>query len=200
MKKLYWKCAIFVQVLSMVIILLALRRNVLNTLTAAQRHWVYAIPPLSSKPRASRMVFKGIMCFALIVFFVSCRSSSMVQCGSTVVQDSAMLSHVIRSTDTVYQHDSVYRHDSIIYREIVRHDTVYITKEVYRDTHNSSLIARNSAQADTVRVTEYRDRVIEHPPEKYVPKFYKWCTGLMWVMVVLIVLLVVIKWRLKSFS
>ena len=120
----------------------------------------------------------------------------MVQCGSTVVQDSAMLSHVIRSTDTVYQHDSVYRHDSIIYREIVRHDTVYITKEVYRDTHNSALIARNSAQADTVRVTEYRDRVIEHPPERYVPPFYKRCTWTLWILIIGMIGYIVLRWKL----
>ena len=34
-----------------------LRRNALVALTAALRHWATAIPPLSSKPRASRMMF-----------------------------------------------------------------------------------------------------------------------------------------------
>ena len=170
---------------------LFLRRNVLNTLTAAQRHWVYAIPPLSSKPRASRMVFKGIMCFALIVFFVSCRSVSSVQeVRSSEVQK-------FRSVDTIVMRDSVYRHDSVIYRERTIHDTVYITKEIYRDTHNSSLITRNSAQADTVRVVEYQDHIIEHPPERYVPKFYKWSTALFFIFLLLWGVGIFIKLRLK---
>lgn len=103
--------------------------------------------------------------------------------------------HLLHSIDTVVLRDSIYRHDSVVYQEKVVHDTVYITKEVYRDTHNSSLIARNSAQADTVRVVEYRDRVIEHPPERYIPKFYKWCTGLLFALLTLMVA----RWWLKRY-
>jgi hypothetical protein len=112
---------------------------------------------------------------------MSCRSLDSVQeFRSLEVQKS-------RSVDTVLLRDSVYRHDSVIYRERTIHDTVYITKEIYRDTHNSSLIARNSAQADTIHIVEYRDRVIEQPPERYVPRFYKWCTGLLWAIIALAV-------------
>jgi hypothetical protein len=64
-------------------------------------------------------------------------------------------------------------------------DTVYITKEVYRDALNATFKIQNSTKTDTVVVTEYRDRVIEHPPERYVPKFYKWCTGLLLAILVL---------------
>ena len=39
--------------------------------------------------------------------------------------------------DTIYLHDSVFFHDSVVYRERTIHDTVYITKEVYRDALNS---------------------------------------------------------------
>ena len=154
----------------MATILLALRRNVLNTLTAAQRHWVYAIPPLSSKPRASRMVFKGIMCFALIVFFVSCKSVN--PCLSTIHRDS--VAYTIHQTiDTIVMHDSVY------VREVQRGDTVYLTRTEWRDRWRTRLVH------DTVRHTEYVDRVVEKPPERYVPKFYKWCTGLLFALLAL---------------
>ena len=83
--------------------------------------------------------------------------------------------------DTIVQRDSVYRHDSVIYRERTVHDTVYITKEVYRDALNSKFKIQNSTKTDTVVVTEYRDRVIEHPPERYIPPFYKRCTTALWV-------------------
>jgi hypothetical protein len=118
----------------------------------------------------------------------------MVECGSTVVQDSAMLSHVIRSTDTVYQHDSVYRHDSIIYREIVRHDTVYITKEVYRDRLETKGEKLKALNIDTIHDTQYVTQVVEKPPKKYVPGFYKWCTAALWAIGLLAIGYWLLKW------
>lgn len=83
--------------------------------------------------------------------------------------------------------DSVLVRDSIVYRERTIHDTVYITKEVFRDALNSKFLIQNSAKTDTVVVTEYRDKIIEHPPERYVPKFYRWCTVVLWVIIILVV-------------
>ena len=107
-----------------------------------------------------------------------------VSCRSV---DPATLHHATQSyttlhniVDTVVMRDSIFRHDSVIYRERTIHDTVYITKEVYRDQRLSTFDIQHSTKADTVVVTEYRDRVVEHPPERYIPKFYKWCTGLFW--------------------
>ena len=128
MKKLYWTCAIFVQGLSMVIIILV---------------------------------------------SVSCKSVSSVQeFGSSEVQDVQKFS-VARSVDTIYLHDSVF------VREVMRGDTVYLTRTEWRDRWRTRLVH------DTVRHTEYVDRVVEKPPERYVPKFYKWCTGLLWAILVL---------------
>ena len=87
--------------------------------------------------------------------------------------------------------------DSVIYRERTIHDTVYITKEVFRDALNSKFLIQNSAKTDTVVVTEYRDKIIERPPERYVPKFYIWCTMGLWILVILLVGYRVIKWRLR---
>jgi hypothetical protein len=53
------------------------------------------------------------------------------------------------------------------------------------DALNSKFRIQNSTKTDTIVVTEYRDRVIEHPPERYVPKFYKWCTVALWAIVLL---------------
>ena len=162
---------------------LALRRNVLNTLTAAQRHWVYAIPPLSSKPRASRMVFKGIMCFALIVFFVSCKSHDVPRMAQ--MDTDKYESHVLQRVDTVVVRDSVF------VSERQRGDTVYLTRTEWRDRWRTRLVH------DTVRHTEYVDRVIEQPPERYVPKFYKWCTWLFFILLLGTIGYLVIKIRQK---
>ena len=161
----------------MVTILLALRRNVLNTLTAAQRHWVYAIPPLSSKPRASRMVFKGIMCFALIVFFVSCRSVE------AVTSDTHNLSLIAHSS----HHDTVVLRDSVYVREVQRGDTVYLTRVEWRDRWHTRMVH------DTIHETQYIEKIIEKPPEKYIPNFYKHCTIYFWCAIFCILLYIVLR-------
>ena len=158
------------------------RRNWLNTLTATLRHWVYAIPPLSSKPRASRMVFQGIMCFALVGNLMSCRSHE--HC-STVVQNGSELFNVVRSVDTVVVRDSVF------VREVMKGDTVYLTRTEYRDRWRVRVVH------DTVRDTQYITQTIEHPPERYVPKFYRWSAAALYILLGIIILLKLLKYRLK---
>jgi hypothetical protein len=123
---------------------------------------------------------------------VSCKSIEVV--ASSEVQDVQKL----RSVDTVVLRDTVYRHDSVIYRERTVLDTVYITKEVYRDRLHSTLNSQLSTLADTIHIVEYRDRVIEHPPERYVPKFYKWSTALFFILLLILGLGVFIKIKFKS--
>ena len=157
MKKLFWKSRTFV---------LVLRQNGLSTLTAALRHWVHAILPLSSSPRGSRMFFRGIMCFALVAL-VSCKSVDVVT--NAQVQEVQTL----RTVDTVVLHDSIF------IREVMRGDTVYLTRTEWRDRWRTRLVH------DTIRDTQVVEKVIEKPPVRYVPKFYKWCTGLLLAFLVL---------------
>ena len=142
---------------------------------------------LSSKLQASRMFLRGIMCCALVIVCVGCKSVEVV--GRSEVQEVQKC----RSVDTVVVRDSVLVRDSVVQRERTIHDTVYITKEVYRDRLHSTLNSQHSTLADTIHIVEYRDRVIEHPPEKYVPKFYKWCTGLFWAIIAGVILYYVLK-------
>ena len=123
-----------------------------------------------------------ILC-TMCLISVSCRSVVPVTADT---HHSSLIAHNSRH-DTLVVRDTILTRDSVVVRERTIHDTVYITKEVYRDAHHSSLIAHNSTKADTVVVTEWREKVIEHPPERYVPKFYKWCTGLLWAILVLAV-------------
>ena len=188
MKKSSWKSPTFVLALSMGIILLVLRQNVLTRKKSAPRILLAAILPLSSCSRSTRMIFKGIMCYALVFACVSCKSLDLSD-----TYHSSLIAHNSHH-DTVVQRDSVVLHDSVIYRERTVHDTVYITKEVYRDRLEARGERRKAERNDTVVVTEYRDRVIEHPPEKYVPKFYKWCTIILW-----LVLFVLVGYKLMRY-
>ena len=88
---------------------------------------------------------------------------------------------VLRFVDTIYQHDSIF------IREIVRGDTVYLTRTEWRDRWRTQLVH------DTIIHTDSIVRVIEHPPERYVPKFYKWCTIALWAVLALAIGYVCIK-------
>ena len=131
-----------------------------------------------------------ILC-TICLLSVSCKSVEVV--SSSEVQDVQK----VWSEDTILLRDTVFRHDSIIYRERTVRDTVYVTKEVYRDRLEARGERQKAVRTDTVVVTEYRDRVVEHPPERYVPKFYKWCTIALWAVLALAIGYVCIKLKRK---
>ena len=133
------------------------------------------------------MLILSMMC----LMSVSCKSVESVESLKSNVESQEVHDSQLSTFDI--QHSA--RRDSIVYREKVVHDTVYITKEVDRDQRLSTFDIQHSTKADTVVVTEYRDRVIEHPPEKYVPKFYRWCTGLLWAIGLLVIGYWLLKWR-----
>ena len=137
---------------------------------------------------------KRILFVFIIVNLVSCKSHKYCSDALRAVQDSSALFSVARSVDTIYLHDSIYRQDSVIYRERTIHDTVYITKEVYRDSRRLNIESQKSTRRDTIHVVEYRNCVIEHPPERYVPKFYKWCTGLFLAISILLISYYVLRY------
>ena len=116
-----------------------------------------------------------ILCM-MCLMSVSCKSVEPAIVASATSSASA----ATNTHDTIVQRDTVYRHDSVIYRERTIHDTVYVTKEVYRDRLEARGERQKAVRTDTVVVTEYRDHVIEHPPERYVHAFYKWCTIALW--------------------
>ena len=132
----------------------------------------------------------GIILLAL----PSCKSLDPTIVTSATSITSATSTASATTLDSV----TILRHDSVIYRERTIHDTVYITKEVYRDRLHSTLNSQHSTIADTVHIVEYRDRVIEHPPERYVPKFYKWCTIAFWVIGLLAIGYGIVRWRLRQ--
>ena len=78
-------------------------------------------------------------------------------------------------------------HDSVYVREVMRGDTVYLTRTEWRDRWRTRVVH------DTVRHTEYVDRVVEKPPERYVPKFYKYSTIALYLILLLVVIWIIIK-------
>ena len=111
----------------------------------------------------------------------SCRS---VEHCSTVVQNGSELFSIVRSVDTVVVHDSVF------VREMIKGDTFYITRVEWRDRWHTRV------ERDTVVDVRVEKEVVQLPPERYVPKFYKWCTGLFWALLLVSVIVIVLKWKL----
>ena len=135
------------------------------------------------------MLILSMMC----LMSVSCKSLD----PAIVASATSSASTATHTHDTIVQRDTVYRHDSVIYRELTIHDTVYITKEVYRDRLEARGERQKAVRTDTITVTEYRDRVIEHPPERYIPPFYKRCTLFFWLILVTSALYIILKIYLK---
>ena len=125
-----------------------------------------------------------------ILALPSCKSLD----PAIVASATSLASAATHTHDTLILRDTLYRHDSVIYRERTVLDTVYITKEVYRDRLEARGERQKAVRTDTVVVTEWREKVIELPPERYVPKFYKWCTGLLWAIGLLTIGYWLLKW------
>ena len=130
----------------------------------------------------------------ILLALPSCKSLDSVQCTIDSVHHNSVsqLSTVHCQLSTV--------HDSIVYRERIVHDTVFITKEVYRDKQLSTLNSQLSTIADTIHVVEYRDRVVEHPPERYIPPFYKHCTIVLWIIIALGIVYLILRTKIYAFN
>ena len=121
---------------------------------------------------------------------VSCKSASCVESVISEVESQKLNVESQRNIDTIYQHDSIY------IREIQRGDTIYLTRTEWRDRWRTHLVHDTIHNTEYVTNTEYVDRVIEKPPEKYIPKFYKNCTWLFFILLLLLVGIIVFKvWR-----
>lgn len=108
---------------------------------------------------------------SLLFFFllVSCKSVEVV--GRSEVQDVQKF----RSVDTVVVRDSVF------VSEKQRGDTVYLTRVEWRDRW------RTRIERDTVVDVRIEKEVVQLPPERYVPPFYKRCTIALWVIIALVI-------------
>ena len=101
----------------------------------------------------------------IILASVSCSSTKSMP----VVLSNDTTSFIQRSARI----DSIYLHDSVFVSERQRGDTVYLTRTEWRDRW------RTRVERDTVVDVRVKKEVVQLPPERYVPKFYRWCTGLL---------------------
>ena len=108
-------------------------------------------------------------------------------CKSTTVTPTVQRSDTTSFIQKNAQIDTIYLHDSIYIRERQKGDTVYRDRIEYRDRWRVRLVH------DTVIKTDSIVQVIEHPPERYIPPFYKRCTLLFWSVIGLFFLYIVLR-------
>ena len=89
--------------------------------------------------------------------------------------------------------DTIYIRDSVFISERQRGDTVYLTRTEWRDRW------RTRIERDTVVDVRVEKEVVQLPPERYVPRFYKWCTIALWAIGLLVMGYWLLKWGLKRY-
>ena len=119
----------------------------------------------------SRTFVRVLSMGIIILASVSCSSTKSMP----VVQSNDTTSFIQRSARV----DTVYLRDSVFVSEKQRGDTVYLTRVEWRDRW------RTRVERDTVMDVRVEKEVVQLPPERYVPKFYRWCTGLLLAIIVL---------------
>lgn len=105
----------------------------------------------------------------------SCKSHKYGSDALRAVQDSVASYSVVHSVDTIVVRDSVF------VSERQKGDTVYLTRVEWRDRW------RTRIERDTVVDVRIEKEVVQLPPERYVPPFYKRCTIALWVIIALVI-------------
>ena len=109
----------------------------------------------------------------ILLALPSCKShEAVVQSSSAVVQNGSTV--VVRA-------DTIVVRDSVFVSEKMRGDTVYLKRVEWRDRW------RTRVERDTVVDVRVEKEVVQLPPERYVPPFYKRCTIALWAIIALVI-------------
>ena len=115
--------------------------------------------------------------------------SALPSCRSLDVPRIAQMDTDRHESHLLQRIDTIYRHDSIYIREVQRGDTVYLTRVEWRDRWRTHLVHDTIVRIDSIM------QVIEHPPERYIPPFYKRCTALFWTLMVLLLMYAIVRMK-----
>ena len=113
----------------------------------------------------------------IILVSTSCSSTKSMP----VVQSNDTTSFIQRSARV----DTVYLKDSVFVSEKQQGDTIYLTRVEWRDRW------RTRVERDTVMDVRVEKEVVQLPPERYVPPFYKRCTVALWAIVAIATIVVI---------
>lgn len=124
-------------------------------------------------------------CLLFLVFLlISCKSLDPTSATSATSTASA----------TSHSHDTLIIRDSIFIREYVAGDTIFRDRIQYRDRWRTHIVH------DTIIKTDSIVQVIEHPPERYIPPFYKRCTIVLWIIIALGIVYLILRTKIHAFN
>ena len=106
--------------------------------------------------------------------------------------DTTTLHHTTQHYTTLHHTvDTVVIRDSIFIREMQKGDTIFRDRIEYRDRWRTQLVHDTIVHTDTIV------QVIEHPPERYIPPFYKHCTTILFIILAAGIVWIVGRWYIK---
>ena len=123
------------------------------------------------------------LCLLFLVFLASCKSLAPAHLSTLNSQLST----------ATHSHDTLIIRDSIFVREHVAGDTIFRDRIQYRDRWRTQIIH------DTIIRTDSITQVIEHPPERYIPPFYKRCTIVLWIIIALGIVYLILRTKIPTF-
>lgn len=124
------------------------------------------------------LIFVRVLSMGIILLAsASCSSTKSMP----VMQSNDTTSYIQRSASS----DTVYLRDSVFVSERMRGDTVYLTRVEWRDRW------RTRVEHDTVVDVRVEKEVVQLPPERYVPPFYKRCTIALWAIIAITTIVVI---------
>ena len=123
------------------------------------------------------------LCLLFLVFLASCKSLAPAHLSTLNSQLST----------ATHSHDTLIIRDSIFVREHVAGDTIFRDRIQYRDRWRTQIIH------DTIIRTDSITQVIEHPPERYIPPFYKRCTIVLWIIIALGIVYLILRTKIHAF-
>lgn len=125
---------------------------------------------------------KIYLVFAVPAFALTTSCKSVSPTVTTPRNDSI----IIR---THYERDSIFIHDSMAVAKV--QDTIYIDR--WHTKYRYSVLNKT----DTV----YQDKevIIHAPPERYIPPFYRWCTRVFIISVILIICYIILRVIIKIY-
>jgi len=119
-------------------------------------------------------LYPWLMSVVLCAMLMSCAHTQYVVPNDTTTNTNRYHGH--------YERDSIYLHDSIYVREYTKGDTVFIDKIVEHFKDRWLTRTDTLSQIDTVTITQTQTVTVSEKV-KFVPGFYKWCTGILIVFV-----------------
>ena len=123
------------------------------------------------------------LCLLFLVFLASCKSLNPAHL-STVNSQLSTATH---------SHDTLIIRDSIFVREYIAGDTIFRDRIQYRDRWRTQIIH------DTIIRTDSITQVIDHPPKRYIPPFYKRCTIVLWIIIALGIVYLILRTKIHAF-